>query len=101
ASAGYDPVKDYVPVAKVSESFQILVARPSFPAKTLKEFIDYAKANPGKLNYAHTGLGGLPHLAAELFKSRTGVDVVGVSYRSGGGSGRGGFGDAGALAIGD
>jgi tripartite-type tricarboxylate transporter receptor subunit TctC len=40
ASAGYDPVKDYVPVAKVSESFQILVARPSFPAKTLKEFID-------------------------------------------------------------
>jgi tripartite-type tricarboxylate transporter receptor subunit TctC len=84
ASAGYDPVKDFAPVAKVSESFQILVARPSFPAKTLKEFIDYAKASPGKLNYAHTGLGGLPHLTAELFKSRTGVDVVGVSYRSGG-----------------
>src|SRR5499433_932004 len=84
ASAGYDPVKDYVPVAKVSESFQILVARPSFPAKTLKEFIDYAKANPGKLNYAHTGPGGLPHLTAELFKARTGTDLVGVSYRSGG-----------------
>jgi len=84
ASAGYDPVKDFAPVAKVSESFQILVVRPSFPAKTLKEFLDYAKANPGKLNYAHTGLGGLPHLTAELFKSRTGVDVVGVSYRSGG-----------------
>ena len=80
----YDPIKDFAPVAKVSESFQILVVRPSFPANTLKEFIDYAKANPGKLNYAHTGLGGLPHLTAELFKSRTGVDVVGVSYRSGG-----------------
>jgi tripartite-type tricarboxylate transporter receptor subunit TctC len=84
ASAGYDPIKDFAPVAKVSESFQILVVRPSFPANTLKEFIDYAKANPGNLNYAHTGLGGLPHLTAELFKSRTGVDVVGVSYRSGG-----------------
>ena len=84
ASSGYDPIKDFAPVAKVSESFQILVVRPSFPANTLKEFIDYAKANPGKLNYAHTGLGGLPHLTAELFKSRTGVDVVGVSYRSGG-----------------
>src|SRR5262249_25599531 len=55
ASAGYDPVKDFTPVAKVSESFQILVVQPSFPAKTLKDFIDYAKANPGKLNYAHTG----------------------------------------------
>jgi len=84
ASAGYDPVKDFAPVAKVSESFQILVVQPSFPAKTVKEFIDYAKANPGKLNYAHTGPGGLPHLTAELFKARTGVDIVGVSYRSGG-----------------
>ena len=84
ASAGYDPIKDFAPVAKVSESFQILVVLPSFPAKTLKEFIDYAKANPGKLNYAHTGPGGLPHLTAELFKSKTGTDLVGVSYRSGG-----------------
>jgi tripartite-type tricarboxylate transporter receptor subunit TctC len=84
SNPGYDPIKDFAPIAKVSESFQILVVRPSFPAKTLKEFIDYAKANPGKLNYAHTGLGGLPHLTAELFKSQAGVDVVGVSYRSGG-----------------
>jgi tripartite-type tricarboxylate transporter receptor subunit TctC len=84
ASAGYDPAKDFAPVAKVSQSFQILVVHPSFPAKTLKEFLDYAKANPGKLNYAHTGAGGLPHLTGELFKSRAGVDLVGVSYRSGG-----------------
>jgi tripartite-type tricarboxylate transporter receptor subunit TctC len=84
ASAGYDPAKDFAPVAKVSESFQILVVLPSFPAKTLKEFLDYAKANPGKLNYAHTGPGGLPHLTTELFKAKTGTDLVGVSYRSGG-----------------
>jgi tripartite-type tricarboxylate transporter receptor subunit TctC len=84
ASAGYDPAKDFAPVAKVSESFQILVVLPSFPATTLKEFFDYARANPGKLNYAHTGPGGLPHLTGELFKARAGVDLVGVSYRSGG-----------------
>src|SRR5262245_6494827 len=84
ANAGYDPVKDFAPVAKVSESFQILVVQPSFPAATLKEFLDYAKANPGKLNYGHTGPGGLPHLTSELFRVRTGIDIVGVSYRSGG-----------------
>ena len=84
ASAGYDPAKHFAPVAKVSQSFQILVVHPSFPAKTLKEFLDYAKANPGKLNYAHTGAGGLPHLTGELFKSRAGVDLVGVPYRGGG-----------------
>src|SRR5829696_2307706 len=77
ASAGYDPAKDFAPVAKVSQSFQILVVHPSFPAKNLKEFLDYAKANPGKLNYAHTGAGGLPHLTGELFKARAGVDLVG------------------------
>jgi tripartite-type tricarboxylate transporter receptor subunit TctC len=83
-SAAYDPIRDFAPVAKVSESFQILVVLPSFPAQTLKEFLDYAKANPGKLNYAHTGPGGLPHLTAALFKSKTATDLVGVSYRSGG-----------------
>ena len=84
ASAGYDPIRDFAPVAKVSESFQILVVLPSFPATTLQEFLAYARANPGKLNYAHTGLGGLPHLTGELFVSRTGINVIGVSYRSGG-----------------
>src|SRR5262249_56248700 len=69
ASAGYNPIKDFAPVAKVSESFQILVVRPSFPAGTLKEFIDYAKANPGKLNYAPPRPARLPHLTAALFKS--------------------------------
>jgi tripartite-type tricarboxylate transporter receptor subunit TctC len=84
ASAGYDPTRSLTPVAKFSESFQILVVHPSVPVKTVRELIDYAKANPGKLNYAHTGAGGLPHLTGELFLSRAGVNIVGVPYRSGG-----------------
>ena len=84
ASAGYDPVKDFVPVVRITEGFQILVVHPSSPWKTVKEFVDDAKANPGKINYAHTGLGGLPHLAGELFMLRSGAKMTGVSYRSGG-----------------
>jgi tripartite-type tricarboxylate transporter receptor subunit TctC len=82
--AGYDPTKNFAAVAKVSESYQILVVHPSSPWQSVKEFVDDAKANPGKLNYAHTGPGGLPHLAAELFRARTGVSIVGVAYKSGG-----------------
>jgi tripartite-type tricarboxylate transporter receptor subunit TctC len=84
ASAGYDPIKSFAPVAKFWESYQILVVDPSFPAKSLSELVEYARANPGKLNYAHTGQGGLPHLTGELFKLRAGVDIVGVPYRSDG-----------------
>jgi tripartite-type tricarboxylate transporter receptor subunit TctC len=84
ASAGYDPAKNFAAVAKVSESYQILVVHPSSPWKSVGELVDYAKANPGKVNYAHTGPGGLPHLTAELFRARTGVNIVGVPYKSGG-----------------
>ncbi len=84
ASAGYDPVRDFTPIAKVTEGFQILVVHPSSPWKSIKELVDHAKANPGTLNYAHTGAGGLPHLAGELFMLRTGTRMTGVSYRSGG-----------------
>jgi len=84
ASAGYDPAKSFVPVAKISESYQILVVHPSSPWKSVRELVDDAKANPGKFNLAHTGAGGLPHLTAELFKARAGVDLVGVPYKSGG-----------------
>jgi len=83
-SAGYDPLKDFAPVAKFSESFQILVVDPSLRVTSVKELLNYIKANPGKLNYAHTGVGGLPHLTAELFIARTGANIVGVPYRSGG-----------------
>src|SRR5947209_3500198 len=62
ASAGYDPTRNFAPVAKFSESFQILVVPAAAPWKTLKELLDDARAHPRKLNYAHTGAGGLPHL---------------------------------------
>ena len=84
ASAGYDPDKDFAAVAKVSESYQILVLNPDLPFKSIGELVTYAKANPGKLTFAHIGPGGLPHMTGELFKSLAGVDILGVSYKSGG-----------------
>ena len=65
-SAGYDPVKDFAPIIRINEGFQILVVHPDSPWRTVKEFVEAAKANPGKINYGHTGPGGLPHLAGEI-----------------------------------
>src|SRR5262252_7676622 len=73
--------RDFEPVALATTSPFILVVHPSLPAKTLGELIAYAKANPGKLNYASSGVGTPPHLAAELFKSMAGVDIVHVPFR--------------------
>ena len=84
AGAGYDPIRQFSAVAKFSQSYQILVVNPRVAAKTVGELIVYAKANPGKLTYAHSGPGGLPHLTGELFKSAAGVDILGVPYKSGG-----------------
>jgi tripartite-type tricarboxylate transporter receptor subunit TctC len=84
ASAGYDPVKDFMPIVRITEGFQILVVHPDSRWKSVKEFVDDSKANPGKINYAHTGAGGLPHLAGEIFMLRSGAKLTGVSYRSGG-----------------
>src|SRR5499427_8843440 len=86
ASAGYDPDRQFSAIAKFSESYQILVVHPSVAAKTVGELIAHAKANPGRLNFAQTGAGGLPHLSGELFKSAAGVNIVGVPYKSGGDS---------------
>ena len=83
-AAGYDPIKNFAPVAKVSESYQILVVSASSPWKTIKDLVDDSKANPGKFNVAHTGAGGLPHLTGELFIVRSGANMTGVPYRSGG-----------------
>ncbi|MBX9842255.1 MAG: tripartite tricarboxylate transporter substrate binding protein [Xanthobacteraceae bacterium] len=83
-SAGYDPVKDFAPIVRITEGFQVLVVHPDSPWKTLKSFIDYAKANPGKINYGHTGPGGLPNLAGEIFMLRSGTKLAAISYRSGG-----------------
>jgi tripartite-type tricarboxylate transporter receptor subunit TctC len=82
-SAGYDPIKDFTPIVRVTEGFQVLVVHPSSPWTSVTELVDYAKANPGKLNYAHVGPGGLPHLAGELFMLRSGTAMTGISYRSG------------------
>ena len=82
-SAGYDPVKSFAPVASVSESYTILVVHPSFPARTIQEFVAYAKAHPGKLNYAHAGAGNVTHLVGEMFRTLAGIDFVNVPHRGG------------------
>jgi tripartite-type tricarboxylate transporter receptor subunit TctC len=81
--AGYDPVKNFAPVSAISESYTILCVHPSFPAKTLAEFIAYAKAHPGKLNFGHAGAGNVTHLTGEMFRANAGVDFVGVPHRGG------------------
>lgn len=77
----YDLGRDFAPVGRVSTSPFVLVVHPSVPANTLAELIAFAKANPGKLNYASSGIGTPPHLAGELFKAMAGVDIVHVPFR--------------------
>ena len=79
--ASYDPVKDFSPITVVVIESNILVVHPSLPVTSVKELIAMAKARPGELNYANTALGGAIHLAAELFKSMAGVNIVGVPYK--------------------
>src|SRR5215813_6491126 len=80
-SSPLDLRKDFAPVGQVSSIPFVLVLHPSVPAKTLAELIAYAKANPGKLDYASSGIGTPPHLAGELFKWMAGVDIVHVPFR--------------------
>ncbi len=77
----YDAIKDFTAIAMVGGTPNILVVPPSLPAKTLAEFIAYAKANPGKLSYGSSGPGTLTHLAMEQLKVATGIDLVHVPYR--------------------
>jgi tripartite-type tricarboxylate transporter receptor subunit TctC len=83
-SAGYDAVKSFTPVGLVMDSFQVVTTNSDNPAKTLADLVAEAKREPGKLNYAATGIGNITHLAGELFKARAGVDMTAVQYRSGG-----------------
>jgi tripartite-type tricarboxylate transporter receptor subunit TctC len=76
----YNFMRDTAPVASVGGSPFVMVVNPSFPAQTVPEFITYAKANPGKINIASTGVGNLTHMAAELFKMMAGVDLLHVPY---------------------
>jgi tripartite-type tricarboxylate transporter receptor subunit TctC len=77
----YDIFKDIVPLSITSSSPEVLVVAPQLGIKTYAELVAYAKANPGKLNYASAGVGTTPHLAAELWKARTGIDAVHVPYK--------------------
>lgn len=83
-SLGFDPQKDLEPITFIANSPTLLVVPPSLPVKTLGEFIAYAKARPGVLNYASYGAGSGPHLATELFQVMTGVQMVHVPYGGGG-----------------
>ncbi len=80
----FDFIRDIAPVAGILRVPEVMVVNPAVPANTVAEFIAYAKANPGKINMASAGNGSVPHVAGELFKFMTGVDLVRVGYRGGG-----------------
>ena len=80
----YDPVRDFVAVTELVRAPGVLVVNPSVPARDLKGLIAYAKANPGKLNYASPGNGTIGHMWAELFKSSTGTFMTHIPYRGAG-----------------
>ena len=77
----FDFIRDIAPVAGMTRELNVVVVNPSFPARTIPEFIAYAKQNPGKINMASAGIGAPSHVAGELFKMMTGVDMVHVPYR--------------------
>ncbi|MGN6462077.1 MAG: Bug family tripartite tricarboxylate transporter substrate binding protein [Pseudolabrys sp.] len=79
----YDPLKDFTPISNIGANGFVITVSTSVPAKTLQEFIAYAKANPGKLNYGSGGMGSLTHLAAALFVQRVGIDMTHVPYKGG------------------
>jgi tripartite-type tricarboxylate transporter receptor subunit TctC len=80
----YDPIKDLSPIGLVGTAPSVLLINPKLPINNVAELIAYAKANPGKLNFASAGIGTPPHLAGELFKSMAGADMVHVPYKGGG-----------------
>lgn len=77
----YDPQRDFAPVSLGAKVSWVLAVHPSVPAGSVKELVALAKKHPGKLNFASAGTGGAPHLAGELFKVTTGIDVVHIPYR--------------------
>ncbi len=77
----YDPVNDFVPISLIATIENILVVHPSVPAKDVHELVAYAKANPGKVTYASSGIGSTYHLGAELFASQTGIEMTHIPYK--------------------
>jgi len=80
-NVNFNFVRDFVPVGFIGSTAFVMVVTPSFPAKTVPEFIAYAKANPGKINMASQGIGTSPHVAGEMLKMMSGIDIVHVPYR--------------------
>ena len=74
----FDLAKSFTPVARLSQNVEVLAVGADFPANSVRELVAYAKANPGKLNYGSGGIGNISQLAAELFRLRTGIDIVHV-----------------------
>jgi tripartite-type tricarboxylate transporter receptor subunit TctC len=81
AKLGFDPVKDLIPVTEAGTGSLVFVVHPSVPANTVQEFINYARARPGQLNYASSGSGTITHLAAVMFSQRTGLQTQHVPYK--------------------
>jgi tripartite-type tricarboxylate transporter receptor subunit TctC len=81
-STPFDPVKDFTPITQVIESVTTLVMNPSIPASNLKELIEYARQNPGKIAYGTSGIGSEHHLSGEQIKQLTGVDLLHVPYKA-------------------
>lgn len=81
---GYDPVKDFTPLGLIGSNPNSLVVHPTLPTRTVAEFIAYAKARPGKLNYGSAGVGTSPQLSMELFKMNAGIELVHVPYKGAG-----------------
>jgi tripartite-type tricarboxylate transporter receptor subunit TctC len=80
----FDPIKDFAPVSRMTEIAAMLVVNPQLPVLTTTQLIRYAKANPGKVNFASAGNGTTSHLSGELFKTMAGIDIVHIPYRGGG-----------------
>jgi tripartite-type tricarboxylate transporter receptor subunit TctC len=82
--AGYDPLKDFVGVSLLASSYHVLGVHPSLPVRSVKQFIAFAKARPGQLNYASGNIWTPTHLVPELFKSATGTDIAAIQYKGSG-----------------
>jgi len=80
----WDPLKDFAPIALLTVSTNVIAVHPSIPVNNLKELVAYAKANPGKLNYASQGNGSVSHIGTEIFKQTTGIEMVHVPYKGSG-----------------
>lgn len=78
---GYRPLEDFAPIAMLGTVTNVLVVNPALPVHSVKEFIAYARANPGKVNFSHAGVGSSMSLAGELLKAKTGAEIVSIPYK--------------------